>query len=383
MRAFACTILFALSGVAIASDGNSEEDHWNPGAEEGNDVSEDEETDVGAGDDASEPEDDETIPGMEEEGDDQPDADADPVLEEEPAGIDEEEDSIEDDGPVGSVEEPTFDWNGDAQLVAIIDARTIRDWEGVVRGMPRHGPVAIYSLEDTSMFEYDVSSVYAMWYGGFESFGPTPVDHPAAQLQIDDLAVLVTTEAYADSLVDFVHSFDGDYPQDMVLVDGRYLSAEVDGAYAVVIPDEDADLVFGSRPLCPGYAWVPVRADAADYVLAPPDHDSSFAIVDSPWTEPNGWFGLDLGEGWEDDAAWLANAPFYALEDQVNAGTPDEADEDQEDPGADHREDEERAANDNPHDEEQVEEPEQRDRPEREGSDPVVPNNPTRPGFGF
>ena len=162
-------------------------------------------------------------------------------------------------------------------------------------------------------------------------------------------------------------------------------SLSIDGAYAIVTPQDEADKVFGARPLCPGYAYIRIDAPLIDYVLAPPDRASSFAVIESPWTEPNGWYGLDLGEGWEDDAAWLTNAPTYALEDQVNAGTPDEAqDEEEADPGADHREDEERAANDNPHEDDQVEEaPEQTDRPEREGRDPVVPNNPTRPGFGF
>ncbi len=349
MRALTCTVLFAISSVAYASGEPGAGDSWDSD-ETGSDLPGDDES----GDDES---------GDEEPGWDDPDADADPGMDDEGfPGIDEGQPEIDDDpiGPDPIPEAPEVDpgqdpapeeaseieWGGEATLVAVVDSRSLEGWG---HGLDLHpGPVAVYQLDDSSMLGDGVNSVYVNWEGSFEDFGGEGLSLRGPEMQ-----VVVTTEAYGETLEDYMH-FDGEAPQGMVLVESRYLSAEVDGAYAIVFSAADGWKVSGVRSMGGGQAYVPVReGDVTAYLVAAPDGESAIGQVYAPWTMGNGWDGLDMGEGWEDSADWRQNAPAYAIEGWEAPET--------ELPGDD--EEPERA---DPHEEDETEQGDQ-DEPEEDG----------------
>ena len=376
MRAFTCTVLFALSSVAYAeepgSEANPADDHADandPGSEEGDPEEGDPDANPEDGgpdepDGNAEPETDSGDPGVDHEDPNDPGSDAPdiPAFEENPIEPEDQDiPELEDDADEDEDEDRLYEWGGEARLVAIVSGEHLNGWETVVAP---HGAVAIYALDDTQMLEQGVGSVFVQWHGQFESFGPTdPSGSPAVDFG-REITVIVTSEAYAEGLSD---ALGADAPDSAVLVDSRYLAADVDGAYGVLMPDQFAS----GHDIRPSRAegWVVARAedDSLDWLLGYPSFDTAFGNYAERDVQWDGFEGIDMGAGWEDRAEWHENAPEYAL-DGVEAIEDDEGmpgedpgarEESPEDEEARRREEEDRAEQTEP-------DHPRRDRPERE-----------------
>lgn len=336
MRAFTCTVLFALSSVAYAdetpgSEADPADDHADandPGTEEGGPDASPEDGETDAPDGNAEPETDSGDPGVDHEDPNDPGSDAPDIPDFEENPIEPEDQDIpeldEDED-----EPQLYEWGGEARLVAVVAGEELNGWESVAGP---HGAVAIYAIEDTQMLEHGVSSVFVHWQGEFESFGPTdPHGSPAVDFG-REITVIVTTEAYAEGLSD---ALGADAPESAVLVSSRYLAADVDGAYGVLMQGSEA--VGHDIRSARAEGWVVARSedDSLEWLVGYPSYDSAFGVFSDSEPQWDGFDGLDLGIGWEDRADWRDNAPDYALDAVETIETIEEDDGlPGEDPGA-------------------------------------------------
>ena len=322
MQVLTCSILFAISSVAFASDTSEanpgSDEAGNEHVEEGNEseaVEDDAGSEPGGPDDAIEPEEESEDPGVDpgveddvqdfEEDVEQPAEDPIPSLDEGPA---EEE---EGDAPDLSDEDPSdelIEWQGQSRLVAVVGGERLEGWE--IAGVRRGTPVAIYALEDDSMLG-DVSSVYVTWEGSFSSFGPTSYDGESLIQVGHRMQVIVTTEAYAAGIADMMDLPEA--PESAFIVQRDYLAADVHGEYGVVIGEWDSEGFDTRRTFIPGWQVADTHHPTLEFLVGYPDHTSTTGVYFSREPIEGGLF-MDLGTGWEDETAWNWNAPEYAFD---------------------------------------------------------------------